>query len=305
MAAALKYILVPEPNFKSLLTETTKTTMPQTGKGISDDLEEKTLFEFVKKKLSQAKKGKKKNASTKNVLFNQRLRSYLKARKALLNRPMKVQLDSIGKELISKGGEKAILDENGELEPIQRQPSVRTPRESVDVYRTAGSTADWSGADDTVFDHTPTTTQQLETPIIKTRRQQRLEKSEGEKKEKQQRLNALSKLIASNPSKFGVLRDEEGKYAIMNPQTKRPVFNSSIVVALNRLINPTPDLASPPGMIYLRRKILEDPEASQLIHQSSKQSGKGWLRQRKHKKVRGKKHRFQPMRWKKIQKRRK
>lgn len=295
---ANKYILVPEPNFNSLLAKEPQKEMVQTGTGIGDDLDEKSLFEFVKKQLSQAKKGKKKNASTKNVLFQQRLRSYLRARKALLNRPMKVQLESIGKEFLSKYGPKnlsnALLNEDGELEPIKHVPKVEKPTESVETFKTPteGSATD-------VEQTTPTTSH---TPI-KSRRTERVKKGREKEEGVQERLSNIAKLIGKNPSKFGVGHDDDrNNWYIINPSTKKPVVNSNIMASISRIVNPTPENApSPPGMIYLKRKLLEDPEASQLVNPSYKQSGKGWRKQKAKSSL--KKPRFQPMKWK-IQKRR-
>lgn len=296
--AALKYILVPEANFNSLLAkEPPQKEMPQTGAGIGDDLQEKSLFEFVKKRLGQAKKGKKKNASTKNVLFQQRLRSYLKARKALLNRPMKVQLEAIGKEFLSKYGPKnepqnALLDENGELEPIEQVPKVRKPSEAVETFATASEGE---------LETTPTTSRKA-TPIIKSRRLERGEKVREKEKDVETRMKSLANLIAKDPAKFGVGKDEQNHWHIINPTTKKPVVNSDIMVSISRIVNPTTQNApSPPGMVYLRRKLLEDPEGSQLVNPSYKQSGRGC---RKEKGKGKKKPRFRPMKWTK-QKRRK
>jgi hypothetical protein len=65
------------------------------------------------------------------LLFNQRLRSYLKARNRLLSKPFKVQLESIGKGLLAKSGAQALVNEDGETEMLVQKPEVLNPEEPL------------------------------------------------------------------------------------------------------------------------------------------------------------------------------
>jgi hypothetical protein len=134
--AALKYLLIPEANYKSLLTKkdeniTPKISSKQIGDGLGDDLTERGFLDLAKRQLQNTRKKKTKNDSAKNLLFNQRLRSYLKARNRLLSKPFKVQLESIGKGLLAKSGAQALVNEDGETEMLVQKPEVLNPEEPL------------------------------------------------------------------------------------------------------------------------------------------------------------------------------
>jgi hypothetical protein len=137
--AALKYLLIPEANYKSLLNKNDEQMAPkisskQMGDGLGDDLNERGFLDLAKRQLQSTRKKRTKNDSAKNLLFNQRLRSYLKARNRLLAKPFKVQLESIGKGLLTKPGAQALVNEDGETEMLTRQPEVLKPEDSLLNY---------------------------------------------------------------------------------------------------------------------------------------------------------------------------
>jgi hypothetical protein len=137
--AALKYLLIPEANYKSLLTRDNEKMAPnipskQMGDGLGDDLTERGFLDLAKRQLQRTRKKRTKNDSAKNLLFNQRLRSYLKARNRLLSKPFKVQLESIGKGLLAKPGAQALVNEDGETEMLTRNPEVLKPDDSLLDY---------------------------------------------------------------------------------------------------------------------------------------------------------------------------
>jgi hypothetical protein len=220
------------------------------GKG-GDDLEEKGLFEYVKKRLGAAQKGKRKNASVKNTLFNQRLRAYLKARQQLIGRPMKVQLE--GKQILTKlDGPKALVNEEGELEPIEVKTEVTKPDEKIEDF--------------TNLFGTPKESRQ------QSRRRKASEKDE-ELKERQRKLFAL---ISDNSNAFGVVKDEDGILRILNPKTKRIVKGSDVVDVVKRLTSRRASFSpETPGFIYLNKKIMENEWARKLIDPFYLQHGKG------------------------------
>ena len=106
---ANKFILFPEENYKALIAEKQKPSQ-QGGAAMGDDFQKLSGLKFVKKKLGQVKKIKKKNVSAKNVLYNQRLRAYLKLRKQIKNKPLTINLSRQGPKMVSKGEQTAFVN---------------------------------------------------------------------------------------------------------------------------------------------------------------------------------------------------
>uniref|UniRef100_A0A183BY71 Integrase catalytic domain-containing protein n=1 Tax=Globodera pallida TaxID=36090 RepID=A0A183BY71_GLOPA len=66
-----------------------------------DDVTEQTNFGFVKQQLEKAKRKRAANVSEKSAMYNQQLRRYLKLRKEVKDKPVKVQLSN-GLRLMTK-----------------------------------------------------------------------------------------------------------------------------------------------------------------------------------------------------------
>jgi len=264
----------------------------------TEDLPEHGPLEYEKAQLKKIKGRKRINLSTKNVLYNQQLRRYLRARKETKDKPIKVQLstDPNNIRILKTGTPKdplkvAIINDEGDLEGAdinQSVPSVRFSEAEENNYKTAKSSAEsrtgtTSGTSYSSFDDERTpTTRKKESPITPKIRGARVA-SEAKRKADEIKVEKLLGIIEKNPQKFGV---SKGK--IMNPQTGKPVNNSDLTWAVKRLIRPTMiNAPSPSGMAYLKKNVLADPEARELLHDIYQQTGKG------------KTNLFRPVKWRK------
>ena len=84
---ATKYLLIPEDLYNNLLKSQQNNVIGT---------------EFASNNLSKVKKSKNKNASAKNVLYNQELRRYLKTKKEEEEKPIKVEVSNGLKGLTKK-----------------------------------------------------------------------------------------------------------------------------------------------------------------------------------------------------------
>lgn len=261
-AAALKYILIPEQNYHALMNSSPKATVQkQEGHGLTaDDLDEKAALEFVKKNLARAQKGKRRNVSAKNVLFNQRLRSYLLARNKLLNKPLKVQLEALGNKLLTKpnSSDVGMMNEEGEVEPVEKYEKVEEPDELYESFKSAG---------------TSTSTEKA-SPSSSRKAKKKL-KADEEKLQLSTKMSKLVQLVSSDPSKFGLVKGEKGKFQIENPRTNKPVTDSDLFSVITHLTDPRSTGNSPPGTRFFKNKLLADESARNLVDPKYLQIGKG------------------------------
>jgi hypothetical protein len=112
MAAASKYILVPEAMYRGLLNAsssskekqqqqhriftpkiTTAAAAAAATTAATEDVENLNL-KFIKDHLEKTKKKRDENLSNKNINYNQELRRYLKVRNETKNKPIKVKLSN-------------------------------------------------------------------------------------------------------------------------------------------------------------------------------------------------------------------
>jgi hypothetical protein len=288
---AKKLILLPMDLYKGLRTnkEEKKT----------DDLPEHGPLEYEKTQLKKVKGRKRKNLSIKNVLYNQQLRRYLRARKETKDKPIKVQLSNDPRNIrILKAGNTpkeplkvAIVNDEGDLESVdikQSEPSVRFSEPEENNYKTAKSSAESrtgtsNGSSYSSFDDERTPTpRKKQSPVTPKIRGARVA-SEAKRQADEIKVEKLLSMIEKSPQKFGV---SKGK--ILNPQTGKPVNNSDLTWAVKRLIRPTMvNAPSPSGMTYLKKNLMADPEARELLHDFYHQTGKG------------KPNLFRPVKWKK------
>lgn len=243
------------------------------------DIAEHEPLHYEKNLLKKIKRKKIKDPSAKNVLYNQQLRRYLRKRKEVKNRPIKVQLsdDPQNIKIIKAGNDSkepvqvAAPDENEELQRVnieENDPSVSFATSNAEeLFNTPqGHSSNRS------IESTPKNTQTStsNTSIGKRTRAVRLD-SEVKRQIHDLKFERLLEIINRNPTKFGV---KDGK--ILNPSTGKPVIKSNLDWAIKRLISPTSQNApSPVGLKYLHRSLLADDEASQFLHDKYMQKGEG------------------------------
>lgn len=300
---AKKLILLPMDLYQGLLT--TK----EENRNI-EDLAEHAPLKYEKKVLNKIRKRKSKNQSEQNVLYNQQLRRYLKKRKEVKNRPIKVQLsdDPQNVKIIKAGTELkepvkvAVVDENEELQRVkieEEKPSVRFASASndEDLFNTADERTAKSGTVSSSYTGISSGGEEVgasthsspsHTPIGPKRRAARVA-SAARKETTELKSNQLLSIIKNDENKFGV---KDGK--ILNPSSGKPVKNSDLKWAVNRLVSPSiMNAPSPPGLKYLQSAILADQQASEFLHDKYTQRGEG----KKAKKPMG--NLFRPSKWKK------
>lgn len=268
---ATKFVLLPEQNYKALLHQNSGKN--QKGTGINDDLDEMSGLNFAKKKLFQTLKKKRKNLSTKNALINQRLRSYLKARKAIKDKPIKVTFGQQGIKIQNKGGKTAYIDDNGDAKPITNPEFNKTlePQPSFEVNR---------------IPITETPLKHQLSPTIGSRKHKFLEKE----KRAREKIEQLADVIKNNAKKFGIT--ERGQ--IINPRTNMPYTDSNLLQSLERILLPSFSSApSPPGTKHLNKLINTDKDTKEILS-SQKGSGKNLYKKKIAKNILQK---FKPTKW--------
>lgn len=291
---AKKLILLPMDLYKGLI-ETKKDT-------VDHDLKERAPLQYESAQLKKLKRKPRKNVSTKNVLYNQQLRRYLRARNEAKSKPVKVQVENA--QLIAKPDEKtkgnvqaAIIGDDENLEEVfmeDKTPSVRYSNSSDGVYTSPNGSSSSRKTSRSTFESVTSVkpiTPKKPTPPSKSypKRESRAiateKKKDAEKKEK-----LLVNIIMMSPEKFGV--NTEGR--IINPKTGNPIANSNINWVVNRLVDPEKhEAGSPPGMKILKKNVLSDENAKQLVHPKHFQIGRG-----KHKII-SKEQMFRPSQWRK------
>ena len=292
---ANKFILVPEQNYRGLLNK--RSDAPIAGKTtISDDLDEQGNFNFVKKKLGAAQSKKRKNLSTKNILYNQWLQNYLRMRRQLVNKPVKVEVTEVGPKILLKSKKaaandtektaKALINEKGELEPIldpvgkppikpeiEAEPALDfAEAKSEKSLSTARSPITKSSSTKIVLTEPVVAEQAYKkdgTPLTSRRMAERQRKAAENEKKIVAIEDKLYRLIMNDPSAFGVTPEEE----IINPQTGNPVRQSHLKRSIVRLIEPSVKNApSPPGLKFLKSKLLANEQTRRLLEWKTTES---------------------------------
>jgi len=103
-----KFILVPQDLYRGLLSKP------------STDIN----LDFAKGSLDKAKSNRKLDASAKNVLYNQELRRYLKIKRDIEDKPVKVELTN-GAQLLTHNGQTAIIEDD-EMENVSSGSPLST-----------------------------------------------------------------------------------------------------------------------------------------------------------------------------------
>uniref|UniRef100_A0A914H3F8 Integrase catalytic domain-containing protein n=1 Tax=Globodera rostochiensis TaxID=31243 RepID=A0A914H3F8_GLORO len=212
---ANKLILLPIEHYRGLVAAREK---------IDDDVTEQTNFGFVKQQFEKAKRKRAANVNEKSAEYNQQLRRYLKLRKEVKDKPVKVQLSN-GMRLMTKPPATG----------VQLKPGPEEVEETIVI---GGSEAD---DDEAATISTPkfSTPKEVEVgPEPRPSRKRDLKKQEIMAKEQQ-----LLSIIKSDPKRFGVnARDK-----IINPSTGREFIDFDLTRAIERLVNPRPENAPSPS----------------------------------------------------------
>ena len=218
---AIKYILVPEDMYKGLISASSES--------------ENINLDFTKNKLEKIKKHKS-NPSTKNILYNQELRRYLKLKKEADDKPFKVELKN-GAKILTKNQSPTFVTST----PIQTRRNFRGLLQTDDP-----------NLDETVveFSENPenySTTAEGSNSFISP---------------KYERVEKMLNIISKNPEKFNI---SDGQIL----KGHKPITGSNVVKSVDRILNRNTDnMPSPPGTTTLQNKILKDPEAFALFKQT-------------------------------------
>jgi hypothetical protein len=288
---ANKLVLVPMDLYKGLLTTTKKDND-------MEDLKERAPLHYETQQLKKIKRKPRKNASAKNVLYQQQFRRYLRARNEAKSKPIKVQFEDM--KILARpeknAGVKAVqVGDEGDLDEVfvkEKRPTVRFSSDADDEASSGetpsrsskrSSTKTSASSLSSVIEPTPlkagtsTAIQPFKTPSpstkspITAKRQSRALKTQ-KIKENEAKRDLLIDLIMQNPITFGV----KGKQ-IINPQTGKAVEKSDLKWSIDHLIEPS-YAGSPPGIKYLKKKVLAHEVARQVIHPKHLQKGEGKYR---------------------------
>jgi hypothetical protein len=277
---ANKLVLVPMDLYKGLLTTPN-----------NEDLKERVPLHYETTQLRKIKRKPRKNASAKNVLYQQQFRRYLRARKEAQSKPIKVQFEDmkiLARPEKNAGVQAVQVGDEGDLDEVfvrEKRPTVRFSSDADDEASTPSrssrrSSTKTSASSLTSVEEPPKagTSAELKTPSpVKTkspinakRQSQALKASKA--KDNLAKKNLLTELIMKNPGDFGV----SGKQ-IINPQTGKPVDRSDLTWAIDHLIEPSFS-GSPPGIKFLKKKVLANEVARQIINPKHLQRGEGKFR---------------------------
>lgn len=243
-----KYFLIPEDLYK----------------GLTEIEPENYNLDFEKKEVSKTKKLPKIDADSKNIQYNQEFKKYLKFKKELENKPVKVELTN-GANLITKA-----KNLRSSIAPRGRKRRISTaPRRSsfsssyTSSTRTHNRSSDGDDDDDqTFFTGETGEDSDVDNTLIPNpnmfQAQLILDKDNLK--------NELKTYIFNDPKKFNILPDG----TITNPGKKSIISGSNVDESLERLMFPTVEnMPSPPGTKFLKTAIFKDPRAKDIFDRRS------------------------------------
>lgn len=273
---ATKYLLIPEDLYNNLLKSQQNNVIGT---------------EFASNNLSKVKKSKNKNASAKNVLYNQELRRYLKTKKEEEEKPIKVEVSNGLKGLTKKNPPVITNSPVSSIEtPIQ--PRISYPLQIINEEDEDKQNENFEGDFEPQtfsakflnksYHETPKTTNMYHT-----------------------RLERMMKIINENPDAFQV-RDNR----ILN-KFGNYILKSNVLESVNHILNVSSEhtFGSPPGTANLlsklrahtaTREILSEKRSKQLPNRiyrrwQKNQQGEGVIKRLKNlKKISTK---FKPQLW--------
>jgi hypothetical protein len=243
---ARKLILVDEEMYKALITK-----QPSDLKN-----DENINFNLLKSNLKKSLNRRQKNLSTKKVNYQQDLRRYLKARKEIKDRPMKVKLEN-GANLLAKPStddksvDAILIDSTGDLDDTaiySEHDGNRSRRDSIHSSnrsrRDSLHSSNRSRRDSIASVESNYKTPESSGKTAKDYPANLLNKPEGK---------SLYDYLMADPDKFGLTKD--GK--VMRGRTL--VKSSNIGEIIEHLIKSnTIGSASPPGTNAIRSKLAND-----------------------------------------------
>jgi hypothetical protein len=264
---ANKLILVPSDMYHGLLQQQQrKNEMPVVDEGG----DKTTNLGFTKANVEKVKKQKRKNLSTKNILYNQELRRFLRMRKNELERPVKVALTNGANALVKPStSEVGILTEDG-VEKADQE----TPKNAVSIN-------DGHNEGESIplprykF---PDTTTPFRTASERRATLKKINETKNVNQKK--KIDEFVNHIFTHSDVFNLT----DKGQIMNERGD-VIKGSNAVESVRRLLGAAH--VTPPGTAALRKKAMQDPKLKALIAEgsslwrnepaqsTSKQSGSG------------------------------
>jgi hypothetical protein len=135
---AKRFVLIPEDLYQGLNSRGKVSTKYP----LEDNL---INFDSTKKNMNKILKYKSVNSSAKNTIFNQELLRYLKQRRDIVNKPVKVEMVSGGKYIkSSKTGTSVVLpeDDKEEFETTINDNSIFNKTSSSDLNKSINNSSD-------------------------------------------------------------------------------------------------------------------------------------------------------------------
>jgi hypothetical protein len=248
---AMKYMLIPEDMYNEFIREHGKK-------------EGEISLDLFKKDLNKTKKVK--DVSAKNVLYNQELRRYLKYKKEVDEKPVKVDLSN-GAKMLMKKQQPGIV-----ARPLEKGTTERSMHgvilngDSEDAF----TINEPKSSDYETVDETPRTSRVKRVNRRSTRKNVKKDNS----------IEKLLNIIRSDPTKFNVNRD-----GTISSYTNIPIEGSNYVESVKRILDRNIGNApSPKGTNILLSKIRKYPETNEIFEDrvNSDQSGGGLIKSRTH-----------------------
>jgi hypothetical protein len=231
-----KFVLIPDDMYRSLINDKRN---DQSQLGVN----------FSKSSLEKIIKSKNKNLTSKNLLYNQELRRYLKANKEETDKPVKVEMVK-DKETKIKGVMIRTPENNQERLVL---PNLDENDDHTTVSPPASET-EWRPADQMNFGTTN------QTPISNYYLRPEYTPPSDNRAER------ILLIMKRNPAAFGL----NSRMKVLSYSGK-PIINSDVIESVNRILHPNPhDNYSPPGTPLLRKKILDDPVTSSIYNENQK-----------------------------------
>jgi len=268
---ARKLILVDEDKYRALISPHKSTTAHHL-----EEVDGVPNLKFIKSNLNKTKKARNRNLSAKNVNYQQELRRYLRARKELLDKPIKVTLKNGLRLLVRRRrnkngasssdsfvtasliGEDGLVDEDEEEVYLTADDDDDDNNETLkaddedDDRRSTRSPEDFSPEFNKIPLHPSTSSfsgrkfARRYIPAI----------VEGDPLAEQ-----LYEYIMQEPSKFGV---SQSGHAFRGTKM---MPNSDIGEIVHHMFNQRPGSMSPTGFKYVFAKLKKDPLFIELMRQ--------------------------------------
>ena len=238
-------------------------------------------LEFTRKNMLKARdqRGKSKNVSAKNTAYYQELRRFLRFRKEIRDKPIRVKLSN-GANIIVKGSntgddsklESAILNDDGDLESTfatNPEPSklFATSSAGKSAVRLQGSSNVGERREQSRYDN-PFETPKFRLSSSRVKKKTPSELSFDDKKK------ILLNYLFANAESLGITQKGE----VLRSMGGVPMKTSSLEAIVERLLDASrPGSSSPPGTNILRGRLGKDLKYKQLIIKlkEADQYGKG------------------------------